>query len=213
MALPAPFFSLRPSLLHAFRGLSLSSTRSLATTASLRSSAPSDTQLLPKAPPPYPYGPALFYKQSNHGLYGAARIQFGNKISKGRNKGKTRRVWKLNVRHEKLYSKALDKELQIKVTHRVLRTIRKVGGLDEYLLGDKPARIKELGVFGWKLRWQVMQSQMIKDKFEEEAQELGLIPPKNLEEPAEEPAEEETIQPKKTTQSKKATQSKVSKAE
>ncbi len=40
---------------------------------------------------------------------------------------------------------------------RVLRTMDKVGGLDEYLMGEKPARIKELGVEGWRLRWMVMR--------------------------------------------------------
>ena len=43
--------------------------------------------------------------------------------------------------------------MQVKVQARVLRTIDKVGGLDEYLLGNKPARIKELGVEGCRYRW------------------------------------------------------------
>lgn len=59
---------------------------------------------------------------------------------------------------------------------RVLRTIDKVGGLDEYLLGDKPMRIKELGPWGWKLRWRIMQSEVIFERFAMERVKLGLVP-------------------------------------
>lgn len=34
----------------------------------------------------------------------------------------------------------------------------KVGGLDEYLIGGKASRIKELGVEGWRLRWAVLNA-------------------------------------------------------
>lgn len=37
----------------------------------------------------------------------------------------------------------------------MLRTIDKVGGIDEYVLGDEVGRVKELGEMGWKLRWAV----------------------------------------------------------
>ena len=57
---------------------------------------------------------------------------------------------------------------------RVLRTIDKVGGLDEYLLGNKPARIKELGVEGWRLRWEVMRTPKIRDRIKAERVRLGL---------------------------------------
>jgi large subunit ribosomal protein L28 len=124
--------------------------------------------------PPYPYGENRFFKQSNKGLYGGAMIQFGNKISQGKNEGKTRRTWHPNIDIEKLWSDALQKELTIKVRHRVLRTIKKVGGLDKYLLGNTPARIKELGVFGWRLRWLVMQSEPLEKKFRAQRKRLGL---------------------------------------
>ncbi len=56
----------------------------------------------------------------------------------------------------------------------MLRTIDKVGGLDEYLLGEKAGRIKELGMEGWKLRWRVMQTWVVKQRFKEERRKLGL---------------------------------------
>ena len=108
--------------------------------------------------PPYPYGARQTFKQADRGLYGGASIQFGNKIAKGRNKGKTRRTWYPNVRLETIRSEALQRKLTIRITASCMRTIKKCGGLDQYLLGEKPARIKELGLFGWKLRWKVMNS-------------------------------------------------------
>ena len=108
--------------------------------------------------PPYPYGEKEQFPEANFGLYGGSVVQSGNKISKGRNKGKTLRHWFPNVRVETVRSEALDRELKLPITARVMRTIRKCGGLDEYVTGNKPARIKELGLLGWKLRWLVLTS-------------------------------------------------------
>jgi len=88
---------------------------------------------------------------------------------------KNRRRWAPNIRHKKLWSEALRRWLQLKVQARVLRTIDKVGGLDEYLLGGKEARVRELGVEGWRLRWRVMQSAVVRRRFAEERRRLGLV--------------------------------------
>ena len=123
--------------------------------------------------PEYPYGPSHIYKQSNKGLYGGSRIQFGNNVS-DRTEIKTRRSWSPNIISKSLYSVALKKKVKIRVSSRVLRTIDKVGGLDEYILGEKEARIKELGPQGWKLRWRIMSQQAVKERFRVQAAELGL---------------------------------------
>lgn len=57
---------------------------------------------------------------------------------------------------------------------RVLRTIDKVGGLDEYLLGGKAARVKELGMGGWALRWRIWQTEMVRERFRRERERLGV---------------------------------------
>ena len=57
---------------------------------------------------------------------------------------------------------------------RVLRTIEKVGGLDEYLLGGKRARLKELGMGGWALRWTLWQTEMVRERFRTERERLGV---------------------------------------
>ena len=169
---------LSSSLSAAFRNLSLTpSKRSFSSTAAVQK-----TKTLPDYIPPYPYGPNYWYKQSNSGLYGGAMIRFGNKISQGRNEGKTRRSWKPNVRRKKIWSDALEEYLFIKVTRSALRTIRKSGGLDKYLLDDRPGRVKELGIFGWELKWKVMQTPKIQKQFQEERKKLGLPEPISFEE-------------------------------
>ena len=123
--------------------------------------------------PAYPYGPARWYKQSNFGLYGGTCIQFGSTVSENF-EIKNRRRWKPNVRTKRLWSDALGRFLRIRVTARALRTIDKVGGLDEYLLGEKPARVKELGMGGWLLRWRVMQTDKVRERFAQQRRQMGL---------------------------------------
>lgn len=55
-----------------------------------------------------------------------------------------------------------------------MRTIDKVGGLDEYLLGGKKARLKELGMGGWALRWRIWQTDMVTERFRKERESLGV---------------------------------------
>ena len=66
--------------------------------------------------------------------------------------------------------------MQVRVQARVLRTIDKVGGLDEYLLGESPARIKELGMEGWKMKWRLLQDKGVKERLRRRRVELGLRP-------------------------------------
>ncbi|QLL31035.1 hypothetical protein HG536_0A08500 [Torulaspora globosa] len=108
-----------------------------------------------KKAPDYKYGDATVFKQSNKGLYGASFVQYGNNISES--KAKTRRRWLPNIVRKGLWSETLDKKISIRMTAKVLRTISKEGGIDNYLIKDKSARIKELGPAGWKLRYQVMR--------------------------------------------------------
>lgn len=140
------------------------------------------TKELPSHIPPYPHGPRQWYKQADTGLYAGTSIRFGNKISQGRNEGKTRRTWKPNVRRKKLWSDALQEYLYIKITRKALRTIQMEGGLDKYLLSDKPGRIKELGMFGWELRYKVMRSPVMNAKFQAARKKLGLPEPMSFEE-------------------------------
>lgn len=132
-----------------------------------------NSEVLADTVPEYPYGPPTLYKQSRRGLYGEQRIRFGNNVStKGKNK--SRRSWRPNIMNKRLFSKSLNRHVQIRVSSRVLRTIDKLGGLDEYLLGEKETRIRELGESGWWLRWAIMQTNAIKKRFAAERIALGL---------------------------------------
>lgn len=64
--------------------------------------------------------------------------------------------------------------MRVRVTTRVLRTVDKCGGLDEYLLGEKAGRIKDLGMGGWKLRWRIMKTEKVKQRFAREREAAGL---------------------------------------
>ena len=170
-AMAAPF-----SLASAFRSLSIATPKRAFSTTQATQSVPK----LPETAPVYPYGPSQWYKQADSGLYGGASIRFGNKISKGRNAGKTRRSWKPNVRRKKIESEALGESVFIKVTRRALRSIYKAKGLDNYLLSDRPTRLKELGPFGWNLRHQIMQTPAIKEKFAKQRKAFGVPEPPSL---------------------------------
>ncbi|KAL1892623.1 hypothetical protein Sste5346_006908 [Sporothrix stenoceras] len=137
---------------------------------------PSPTAQRPDIPP-YPLGPRTIFKQSNKGLYGSAVIQFGNNVSRETAviyPQKTRRKWYPNIQVKRLFSESMGVWIRTRVSTRVLRTIDKVGGLDTYLLGSKPARIAELGPWGWRLRWRIMQTPKVQEQFRQERIALGL---------------------------------------
>ena len=125
--------------------------------------------------PPYPYGARQVYHQSNSGLYGQARIRFGNHVSK-RHEVKAPRSWRPNVQRKRVWSPSLGVFVRIRMTTRVLRTIDKAGGIDEYVLSAKPQRVKDLGPWGWKLRWRIMQTPLVRARFAAEREALGLPP-------------------------------------
>ncbi|OLN86274.1 54S ribosomal protein L24, mitochondrial [Colletotrichum chlorophyti] len=123
--------------------------------------------------PPYPYGPRLLYKQSNNGLYGTSRIRYGHNVSEKHHQV-TPRTWRPNVHRRRLWSESLNAWVRTRLTTRVLRTVRKEGGLDAYVTKNKAARVKELGPSGWKLRWLVMQSASFREKYTAERETLGV---------------------------------------
>ncbi|KAJ6260257.1 54S ribosomal protein L24 [Drechslerella dactyloides] len=155
--------------------LLLTACRAFSTTTPLagKSSKLKLTKLLAKAPPyPYPIKPT--FKQSWFGLYAAKHIQFGNNIPEEKYII-TRRRWLPNIKHKKLWSFGLGEWVKCKLATNVLRTIDKVGGLDNYLLSEKPARLKELGPWGWELRHRLQCSKAIQRRYQEERVAMGLI--------------------------------------
>jgi large subunit ribosomal protein L28 len=158
-----------------------SSTRSLVSRRAFSSTPALQTKtikphLLPsKVIPPYPYGERRIYKQSNRGLYGSARVRFGNNVAP-KHKVKTQRFWRPNVHVKRFALPSVGASVKTRLTLRVLKTIRREGGLEEYLLKSKPQRVKDLGPGGWNLRWLIMQSRPVQERFNKERVELGLEP-------------------------------------
>ena len=89
----------------------------------------------------------------NLNLYNGSLIQSGFKISKGDGKVHTRRKWHPNVHMNVLWSTVLNEKVPIRTTARIRRTIKKEGGIDEYLISDGHDRLFEMGEWGWRLRW------------------------------------------------------------
>ena len=58
-------------------------------------------------------------------------VMSGNNVSHAKNK--TRRKFIPNLQNVKLFSKILNKFINMKISVRALRTVEKNGGLDEYL--------------------------------------------------------------------------------
>lgn len=124
---------------------------------------------------PKPIGDVVkrsFFKRADKGLYANCCIQFGNNVPKS--KHKTRRKWLPNIQKKLIYSKALDTYIQLKVSTRALRTITKVGGLDEYVTGNKSARLKELGLRGWELREMVLSAKKYKESLKNDLKDEKL---------------------------------------
>lgn len=78
--------------------------------------------------------------RANRGLYGNRMIQFGNKKSFAENK--TRRTWLPNVQKISFFSEALQRKVQFRITCHALRTVNKLGGIDEYLVHTRDSEIK-----------------------------------------------------------------------
>ena len=106
------------------------------------------------------------FKRSQQGLFHGKMIQHGNNVPFS--KHKTRRTWLPNVHSKGLFSEILQKEVDVKLTARALRTIKKVcishqtcpystflrdliqyGGIDQYVLAVKSDL---LGNEGMRLR-------------------------------------------------------------
>ncbi|KAJ1729156.1 hypothetical protein LPJ61_003663 [Coemansia biformis] len=93
------------------------------------------------------------YRLKLDGLFGGKQVQHGN--NKPKSLHKTRRTWLPNIQKVSLYSAILNTMLRVHVTTRVLRTIDKKGGLDEYLLNTKDKKIAS--EFGLQLKEKLLQ--------------------------------------------------------
>ncbi|KAF8152916.1 hypothetical protein B0H34DRAFT_635549, partial [Crassisporium funariophilum] len=87
------------------------------------------------------------FMRSQSGLFQGKMKQYGNNVPFS--KHKTRRTWLPNVQHKRLPSEAMGELVRVKLTTRALKTIKKKGGLDNYL---KTTSEKLLGYEGMRMR-------------------------------------------------------------
>ncbi|KAL7490828.1 hypothetical protein ACHAWT_000707 [Skeletonema menzelii] len=116
--------------------------------------------------------------RSTRGLYDGRDVRFGNNVPFSLKK--TRRKWSPNVQHKVLYSEVLDESIKFKVTTGALRTIDKMGGLDNYLLNSKLVKeTKTKGVGkegqGQQVRNRIVQKLKHQERLKKEAMERGEI--------------------------------------
>lgn len=110
--------------------------------------------LFRKQYPNYHYE-TMFFKRQNRGLYGGLQRKRSKTCSESKNK--SLRAHKPNIVKTKLWSETLNKNIATRASTTVLRTITREGGLDNYLLKDKPARVKTMGLKGWNLKYDIMK--------------------------------------------------------
>lgn len=111
--------------------------------------------------PKYAYEP-MFFKRQNRGLYAGLQRRASNLCSESGNKTKTFHL--PNIVKAKLWSETLNRAVSTRVSTTLLRTVTKEGGIDNYLLKDKPARVKTMGIKGWKLKYEIMMQKQIDEQ-------------------------------------------------
>jgi len=89
--------------------------------------------------------------RSKRGLYDGRDVGTGNNVPFSLKK--TKRKFKPNVFTKRLYSEILDEMIRFHVTTGALRTIDKMGGLDEYLLKSDKVTQGE----GWRVKHRLLQ--------------------------------------------------------
>ena len=88
--------------------------------------------------------------RSKRGLFDGKDVRSGNNVPFSHKK--TKRTFKPNVFKKRLYSEILDEMIQFHATSSALRTIDKMGGLDNYLLSGKVTQGE-----GWDVKQKILQ--------------------------------------------------------
>ncbi|KAJ7230721.1 hypothetical protein GGX14DRAFT_411904 [Mycena pura] len=96
------------------------------------------------------------FKRSQFGLFHGKTKQYGNNVPFSLHK--TRRTWLPNVQRKRLFSEALQDYVQVKLTTAALKTIKKKGGIDNYVM-QTSADI--LGWRGMQIRLMIRDAQKI----------------------------------------------------
>nr|GAT55063.1 mitochondrial 50S ribosomal protein [Mycena chlorophos] len=132
-------------------------------------------------PPPITSQP---FKRAQLGLFQNKMKQYGNNVPFSLKK--TRRTWLPNIQRKRFFSESLQSFLPVKVTTAALKTIKKKGGIDNYVL---QTHSETLGWKGMELRTMVQDALNKKKALEKPAEPVEI--------PSTRPAEAKTIPPSK----------------
>jgi len=94
------------------------------------------------------------FKRAQLGLFQGKTKQYGNNVPFS--KHKTRRSWLPNVQSKRLFSDTMQEYVKVKLTTRALKTVKKHGGIDNYVLKMSPDL---LGWEGMRIRVMVRERQ------------------------------------------------------
>eukprot|EP01082_Thalassiosira_pseudonana_P000260 g150.t1 g150 contig1:362585-363337(-) len=108
--------------------------------------------------------------RSLRGLYDGKDVRFGNNVPFSLKK--TRRRWNPNVQLKRVYSEILGEMIPFHITTSALRSIDKMGGLDNYLLGSRHVSTKGEGE-GQRVRNRIIQKMKHQEHLKKEAIERG----------------------------------------
>ncbi|KAI0078090.1 hypothetical protein K474DRAFT_1683975 [Panus rudis PR-1116 ss-1] len=104
------------------------------------------------------------FKRAQLGLFHGKTKQYGNSVPFS--KHKSRRSWLPNVHNKRFFSEALQDFVRVKVSTKALKTIKKHGGIDQYVLKTKPE------LLGWEgMRIRVM----VREKLVESGRDIASI--------------------------------------
>uniref|UniRef100_A0A7S1Y201 Large ribosomal subunit protein bL28c n=1 Tax=Grammatophora oceanica TaxID=210454 RepID=A0A7S1Y201_9STRA len=119
--------------------------------------------------------------QSNRarlGLYDGKDVRSGNYVSHAGNR--TKRKFKPNVFHKRLWSETLDEWIRFKVTASALKSMDHMGGLDEYLLHSR--HVKD--GLGLEVRRKIVtrmeqneKQRLLELAIQQEMEDNSLVPP------------------------------------
>eukprot|EP00584_Thalassiosira_punctigera_P019322 CAMPEP_0172552408 /NCGR_PEP_ID=MMETSP1067-20121228/44803_1 /TAXON_ID=265564 ORGANISM="Thalassiosira punctigera, Strain Tpunct2005C2" /NCGR_SAMPLE_ID=MMETSP1067 /ASSEMBLY_ACC=CAM_ASM_000444 /LENGTH=201 /DNA_ID=CAMNT_0013340387 /DNA_START=124 /DNA_END=729 /DNA_ORIENTATION=+ len=104
--------------------------------------------------------------RSFRGLYDGKDVSFGNNVPFSMKK--TRRRWNPNVQEKRVYSEVLDEMVPFHLTTSALRTIDKMGGLDQYLLKSRHVSTKGRGE-GQRTRNRIVQKMKHRKELKKQA--------------------------------------------
>ncbi|KIM27934.1 hypothetical protein M408DRAFT_329844 [Serendipita vermifera MAFF 305830] len=108
------------------------------------------------------------FKRAQEGIFHGRAIRFGHNVPESGQT--TARTWVPNVQPKKMKSDILDRTMRWNVTARAMRTMKKYGSLDKYVLG---VRTKWLGDRAMWLRSRLQDEMKKKEAIEAASLEEG----------------------------------------